>query len=110
MPVRDRHAAADCAGRCQCGTPTGMSAALALILLIEAPAACAADVAPRLPGGATLVRPVGTLEPAPYQRLGPPIGLPKSNALRRAGAGHEAGKLSGKVPSAQCAAAPVRIL
>ena len=60
-----------------------MSAALALILLADAAASCAAD-APRLAGGATLVRPVGSSEPVPFERLGPAASLPRSDAVHHA--------------------------
>ena len=48
----------------------GMIAASALILLAQAVAACAPG-SPSLDGGAVLVRPVGTFEPVPFERLGP---------------------------------------
>ena len=64
-----------------------MSAALALILLAEAASACEPADAPLLAGGATLVRPVGTSEPVPFERLGPATRLPRSDAVHDAAAG-----------------------
>jgi hypothetical protein len=43
----------------------------ALILLAEATASCALPGSDRLGGDAMLVRPVGTFEPIPFERLGP---------------------------------------
>ncbi len=48
-----------------------MIAASALILLAEAAASCALPGSDRLGGGATIVRPVGTFERIPFERLGP---------------------------------------
>ena len=48
-----------------------MSVAFALMLLAEAVAPCAPAGAVRLPGGATIVRPVGTIERLPFEPLGP---------------------------------------
>ena len=63
-----------------------MSAALALILLAEAATSCAPADAPRLAGGATLVRPVGKAEPLPLERLGPAEGLTRSDAVHQVAA------------------------
>ena len=49
--------------------PAGMIAATALLLMAEAASACAPVT--RLGGGALLVRPVGTFEALPFERLGP---------------------------------------
>ena len=48
-----------------------MIAASALILLAEATTSCALPGSDRLGGGATIVRPVGTFEHIPFERLGP---------------------------------------
>lgn len=64
-----------------------MSAALALILLAEVASVCAPADAPLLAGGATLVRPVGTSDPVPFERLGPATRLPRSDAVHEAAAG-----------------------
>jgi hypothetical protein len=84
-----------------------MSAALALILLAQAATACppAGDV--RLPGGATLVRPVGTDAPLPVEKLGPAEPIQKSGALRRTGAESD-GEKPEKAPAAEpCDADPI---
>ena len=52
-----------------------MSAAIALILLAEAATTCAPVGVSRLGGHAVLVRPVGTLDPVPFERLGPAPGI-----------------------------------
>jgi hypothetical protein len=43
----------------------------ALILLAQATASCALPGSDRLGGDAMVVRPVGTFEPMPFERLGP---------------------------------------
>lgn len=48
-----------------------MIAASVLILLAQAAASCALPGSERLGGDAMVVRPVGTLEAMPFQRLGP---------------------------------------
>jgi hypothetical protein len=48
-----------------------MSAAIALVLLAETTTTCAPGGASRLGGHAILVRPVGTFDPVPFERLGP---------------------------------------
>jgi hypothetical protein len=48
-----------------------MIAASALILLAQAAASCALPGSDRLGGDATIVRPVGTFERIPFERLGP---------------------------------------
>jgi hypothetical protein len=48
-----------------------MIAATALILLAQATASCALPGSERLGGDAMVVRPVGTFEPIPFERLGP---------------------------------------
>ena len=67
-------------------TPDGMSAALALILLVEAATSCAAADIPQLAGGATLVRPVGKSEPVPFEKLGPATSFRKSDAIHQTAA------------------------
>jgi hypothetical protein len=63
-----------------------MSIAFALILLAEAATSCAPAGEVRLPGGATLVRPVGTDAPLPVERLGPAQAIEKPDAIRQTGA------------------------
>jgi hypothetical protein len=48
-----------------------MIAASALILLAQAAASCALPGSDRLGGDAMVVRPVGTFERVPFERLGP---------------------------------------
>jgi hypothetical protein len=48
-----------------------MIAASVLILMAEATASCALPGSDRLGGDARIVRPVGTFEPVPFERLGP---------------------------------------
>jgi hypothetical protein len=52
-----------------------MSAAIALILMAETSTTCAPVGASRLGGHATVVRPVGTLDSVPFERLGPAPGI-----------------------------------
>jgi hypothetical protein len=87
-----------------------MSAAFALLMLAQAVAACppAADV--RLPGGATLVRPVGTDAPLPIEKLGPAEAIQKSDAIRQTSAPAD-GEKPEKAPAEEpCEAAPVEMV
>jgi hypothetical protein len=63
-----------------------MSAAFALVMLVEAATACAPAGDVRLPGGATLVRPVGTDAPLPIEKLGPAEAIRRSDAIHQTGA------------------------
>ena len=78
-----------------------MSAAFALFILAQAATTCAPAGELRLPGGATLVRPVGTDEPLPVEPLGPAEGIEKSDAIRQTGA-----QTDGEKPEAKPAAKP----
>lgn len=87
-----------------------MSAALALILLAEAATSCAPAGAPLLPGGATVVRPVGTLEPVPFERLGPATSMPKSDAIQQTAADRESADHETDDPDAEPAAEQCELL
>jgi len=80
-----------------------MSAAFALFMLAQAAAACppAGDV--RLPGGATIVRPVGTDEPLPVEKLGPATGIEKPGIIHKTGADADGEKPEAAPPAAECA-------
>ena len=86
-----------------------MSALSALILLAGATAHCPPGTPAPLAGGATIVRPVGTVEPLPFERLGPTTGLNKPKIVRQA---HAAGETQDPAegPTDICAAAPVQIV
>lgn len=61
-----------------------MSATIALVLLAETAAGnCAPARGVELPGGATIVRPVGTAEPVPFEQLGPAPGLTKPERIQQ---------------------------
>ena len=86
-----------------------MSAALALILLAEAATSCAPADAPRLAGGATLVRPVGKAEPLPLERLGPTEGLAKSDAVHQVAAEKKADQPDAE-PAVDTCEAPIHFV
>jgi hypothetical protein len=80
-----------------------MSAAFALMLLAEAVTTCPTSTAPRLGGGAALVREGGTVDSAPFERLGPttsvvtrPVDIQQTHA-EQAGDQPQDGE-----PAAQC--------
>jgi hypothetical protein len=87
-----------------------MSAALALILLAEAAAACPPAGPVQLPGGATVVRPVGTDKPLPFEQLGPATGIEKSDAIRQTGADAEPASPDADSTAEQCSERPIQIV
>jgi hypothetical protein len=86
-----------------------MTVVLALILA-QAVSVCAPAAPVELPGGATIVRPVGTVEPIPFLPLGPATGLPKSEALKRASVPAQTGSPVEEPPVAHCSRVPVHIV
>ena len=84
-----------------------MSAAFALFMLAQAATACPPAGEVRLPGGATLVRPVGTDAPLPVMPLGPATGIEKSDALRQTGAETDAKTPEPAAPDEACDADPI---
>ena len=87
-----------------------MSAAFALILLAQAATTCAPVGEVRLPGGATLVRPVGTDAPLPFEKLGPATGTEKSDAIRQTGAPADGEKPEKAPPAEPCDADPIEMV
>jgi hypothetical protein len=87
-----------------------MSAAFALFILAQAAAACPSAGEVRLPGGATLVRPVGTDAPLPVEKLGPAERIEKSDAIRQTGAQADRKKPEAAPPAAQCEADPIEMV
>jgi hypothetical protein len=87
-----------------------MSAAFALFMLAQAAAACppAGDV--RLPGGATIVRPVGTDEPLPVEKLGPATGIEKPDIIHKTGADADGEKPEAAPPAAECDPDPIEMV
>ena len=70
-----------------CDKSPGMIAVSALILLAEATTPCTAPDRSRLGGGALLVRPITTFEPAPFQFLGPATQIvTRSKGIQQTGA------------------------
>lgn len=88
-----------------------MSAAFALILLAQAATPCPSAAPVPLPGGATIVRPVGKVEPLPFEQLGPATGLSKPEAVDHTGAASGGEQPAGDAePLATCAVAAVDII
>ena len=87
-----------------------MSAAFALFILAQAASTCAPAGDVRLPGGATLVRPVGTDEPLPVERLGPATGIEKPDIIRQTGADADGEKPEAEPAPAQCDADPIEMV
>ena len=87
-----------------------MSAAIALILLAEAATSCAPAHGIELPGGATIVRPVGTFDPVPFEALGPAPGMSKPDIIQQADAPVGAGDSGDGSPPDQCEVAPLLIV
>ena len=87
-----------------------MSAALALILLAEAATSCAPAAPPLLPGGATVVRPVGKIEPVPFERLGPATPFPKAEGVKQTAADIEPDEPDAEPPAEQCELVPLHIV
>lgn len=85
-----------------------MSAAIALILMAEAATACAPAREVQLPGGATIVRPVGTSDPVPFEPLGPAPGIARSDVIQQTEA--PAGDPADEPPPQQCEVVPLKIV
>lgn len=87
-----------------------MSAAIALILLAEAATSCAPTHGGEMPGGATIVRPVGTTEPVPFELLGPAPGLSKPDVIQQTSAADDPGDPGDEPVPEQCEVAPIQIV
>ena len=89
-----------------------MSAAIALILMAETSTTCAPVGASRLGGRATVVRPVGTLDPVPFERLGPAPGIviKPSDMQRVAGATTVDEEQGGDAPADPCEGSGIPIV
>jgi hypothetical protein len=87
-----------------------MSAAIALMLLAEAATSCTPARGVALPGGATIIRPVGTSEPVPFEALGPAPRLSRPHTIQQAAAPAEPGDTADEPPSEQCEVLPLRIM
>lgn len=87
-----------------------MNAAFTLFMFAQAAAACPPAGELRLPGGATLVRPVGTDAPLPVEKLGPAEGIEKSDAIRHTGAPADGEKPEAAPPAESCDAKPIEMV
>ena len=87
-----------------------MSAAFALILLAEAAVTCAPSGPRTLPGGATVVRPVGVEEPLPFELLGPATGIEKPDVIRKTGAASDSEESDSATPAEPCESDPIEIV
>ena len=86
-----------------------MIAVSAFILMAQAAPPCAAPEASRLGGGALLVRPIGTNEPAPFIWLGPSTHVvTRSMEIEQTGA--TTGTPEADPPSQQCEADEIPII
>lgn len=80
-----------------------MSAAIALLLLAETATTCAPVGTSRLGGHAVLVRPVGTFDAVPFERLGPAPGIViKPSDMQRVAATPTDGEPQGNPPARPC--------
>jgi hypothetical protein len=80
-----------------------MSAAIVLVLLAETATTCAPVGASRLGGHAVLVRPVGTFDAVPFERLGPaPRIVIKPSDMQRVAATPGNGEAEGNSPVRAC--------
>lgn len=80
-----------------------MTAAIAMILLAEATSTCAPVSASRLGSHAILVRPVGTFDPVPFERLGPaPEIVIKPSDVQRVAAAPKDDDAEGDSPARPC--------
>jgi hypothetical protein len=88
-----------------------MIAASALILLAEATASCALPGSERLGGDAMVVRPVGTFEPIPFERLGPATSVQSDDGkIHQTEATPEANQPDADRPAEQCEAVAIPII
>ena len=80
-----------------------MSAAIALILLADTATTCAPVGTSRLGGHAVLVRPVGTFDAVPFERLGPAPGIViKPSDMQRVAATPTDDEPAGESPGRRC--------
>ena len=94
-----------------CPTNAFMSAAIALILLAETSTTCAPVGASRLGGRATFVRPVGTLDPMPFERLGPAPGIvTRPSDMQRVAGTHKDDAPEGDSPADPCEVTGITII
>ena len=87
-----------------------MSAAIALIFLAEAATPCVPARTIALPGGATIVRPVGTSDPVPFEPLGPAPALSKPEIIQHTGASNGPADPDDNQAPEQCEVDPVEIV
>ena len=82
-----------------------MIAASTLLLLAEAVTPCTTAGTPRLGGGAVVVRPVGTFDAVPFERLGPTDSVVTRPAeIQQTAAGTGAEEPEAEQPTEQCEA------
>lgn len=88
-----------------------MIAATALLMMAEAATACAPlGGFARLGGGALLVRPVGTFEPLPFERLGPTESVvTRPTEIQQAAAEAEADEQGDETATEQCEVVAISI-
>lgn len=88
-----------------------MIAASALILLAQATASCALPGSDRLGGDAMVVRPVGTFERIPFERLGPATDIRGDGGkIHQTQATPEGQELDADRPAEQCEAVAIPIV
>lgn len=84
-----------------------MIMAIPIVLLADAPSACVSPAG--LAGGASIVRPVGTIAPPPFEWLGPTESL-ETGAIKQVEAEQgEAQQRSERAPE-QCKGGPITIV
>ena len=111
MPVRDKFAPADCTKRAPAAVVAAMIAASALILLAQAAASCALPGGDWLAGDAMVVRPVGTFDPIPFERLGPATSVRDDGGkIHQTQAVPEANQPDAGRPAEQCEAVAFPII
>ena len=82
-----------------------MIVASTLLLLAETVTPCTTAGTPRLGGGAVLVRPVGSFEALPFERLGPTSDVrTRPEDIQQTGAAGEDDEPEGDAPEEQCEA------
>jgi hypothetical protein len=82
-----------------------MIAISTLLLLAETVTPCTTAGTPRLGGGAVLVRPVGSFEALPFERLGPTSDVrEKPEGIQQAGAAALDDEAEGEPAEEQCEA------
>ena len=82
-----------------------MIAISTLLLLAESVTPCTTAGTPRLGGGALMVRPVGSFEAAPLERLGPTYDVrEKFEGIQQVGTAREEDEPESDAPEKQCEA------